>query len=142
MRNIFSIAIACLLTFSFCTAGVAKEEKRRKFKLPGHSVTVAYGLQTVSVRAGCFSPRLRAILAHIAVRTGHRPLVTSGHRPRSGRARSQHRYCKAADIRVPGVSERTILAAARTAPGIGGIGRYCNGIIHVDIGPKRLWVDC
>ena len=35
-----------------------------------------------------------------------------------------------------------IVAAARTAPGIGGIGRYCNGIVHVDIGPKRTWTYC
>jgi uncharacterized protein YcbK (DUF882 family) len=43
---------------------------------------------------------------------------------------------------VPGVSESTIIAAAKTAPGIGGIGRYCNGIVHVDIGPRRQWTYC
>ena len=64
----------------------------------------------------------------------------SVHRPRSGR--SQHSRCYAADIRVPGVSESRILAAARSAPGIGGIGRYCNGIVHVDVGPKRTWAHC
>lgn len=142
MRNVFSIALACLLTLSFCVTGEAKDGKRRKVKLPSHSVTLAYSLQTVSVRASCFSPRLRGILAHIAAKTGHRPLVTSGHRPHASRRGSLHRNCQAADIRVPGVSESRILVAARTAPGIGGIGRYCNGIVHVDTGPRRQWAHC
>ncbi|MDQ0319808.1 hypothetical protein QO002_001946 [Pararhizobium capsulatum DSM 1112] len=142
MRNVFSIALTCLLTLSFFTSCEAKEEKRRKVKIPNHSISIAYAVQTVSVRTGCFSQRLQGILAHIAARTGRRPLVTSGHRPRSGRSGSLHRTCQAADIRVPGVSESSIIAAALSAPGIGGVGRYCNGIIHVDIGPRRNWTYC
>jgi uncharacterized protein YcbK (DUF882 family) len=105
-----------------------------------HDTTVAYTLQRVSVRASCFPDELKGILAHIAKKTGKKPIVTSGHRPRSGK--SQHSHCYAADIRVPGVSEKKIVAAAASAPGIGGIGRYCNGIVHVDIGPKRRWTYC
>ncbi|CAN7261143.1 DUF882 domain-containing protein [Pararhizobium sp. LjRoot255] len=142
MRNVFSIALACLLVLSFFTSGEARDGKRRKVKLPGHSMTAAYAVQTASVMTNCFSPRLRSILAHIAASTGRRPLVTSGHRPRAHRVGSLHRLCQAADIRVPGVPESRILAAARTAPGIGGIGRYCNGIVHVDTGPRRQWVHC
>ncbi len=141
MRHVFSIALTCLLTLSFFTPGEA-QERRRKASLPNHSISLAYATQTVSVRAGCFSPRLRAILTHIAARTGQRPVVTSGHRPQASRHGSLHRSCQAADIRVPGVSERTILAAARSAPGIGGIGRYCNGIVHVDTGARRNWAYC
>lgn len=106
-----------------------------------HKETLAYSLQTVSVKANCFPPQLRGILSYIAAKTGRRPIVTSGFRAR-GRAHSQHRHCAAADIRVPGVSDRTIVAIAASAPGIGGIGRYCNGIVHVDIGPKRKWTYC
>lgn len=142
MRNILCVLLACLVTLSALTTAEAKDRFQRKVKLPVHTRTTAYSVQTASVTTGCFSPQLQGILAHIAAKTGRRPLVTSGYRPRSHRAKSQHRHCKAADIRVPGVSEKTILAAARSAPGIGGIGRYCNGIIHVDIGPKRHWVDC
>ena len=80
-------------------------------------------------------------LSHIAKQTGRRPLVTSGHRS-TGRRGSYHRKCMAADIRVPGVSVSRIVAAAKTAPGIGGIGTYCNGIVHVDVGPKRRWHYC
>lgn len=141
MRPIFSIALTCLLTLSFFTSGEARE-RRRKARLPTHDISLAYATQTVSVRTGCFSPRLQSILAHIAARTGHRPLVTSGHRPQASRRGSLHRTCQAADIRVPGVSERSIIAAALSAPGIGGVGRYCNGIIHVDTGSRRNWAYC
>jgi uncharacterized protein YcbK (DUF882 family) len=92
------------------------------------------------VQVGCFPTKLQIILAHIAKETGKKPVVTSGHRPRSGK--SQHSHCYAADIRVPGVAERRILKAALSAPGIGGVGRYCNGIVHVDIGPRRNWAHC
>jgi uncharacterized protein YcbK (DUF882 family) len=142
MRNLFWIALACLLTVSNFATADAKDGRARKVKLPAYSRSAAYTIQTVSVRTGCFSPRLEGILAHIAVKTGQRPLVTSGHRPRAHRRGSLHRLCQAADIRVPGVSESRIIAAARSAPGIGGIGRYCNGIIHVDTGPRRQWVHC
>jgi uncharacterized protein YcbK (DUF882 family) len=141
MRIFFRVALACLLAFSLNVNAEAagKNDKRRgtSFK---HDYSAFYTVQRVSVRTGCFPEKLEAILAHIAKQTGHKPMVTSGHRPRSGT--SQHSRCYAADIRVPGVSEKRILAAARTAPGIGGIGRYCNGIVHVDIGPSRTWAYC
>lgn len=141
MRSVFSIALACLLVLSFSILAEAKE-KPRKAKLPSHDITLGYAVQTVSVKTGCFSPQLEAILTHIAAKTGQRPLVTSGHRPRSGRRGSLHRSCQAADIRVPGTSERSIIAAALSAPGIGGVGRYCNGIVHVDTGARRNWTYC
>jgi len=142
MRKIVSIALSCLMAISTFAAAEAGDGRQRKAKLPTYHRTTAYAVQTVSVRTGCFSPQLEGILAHIAMKTGRRPLVTSGHRPRAHRTGSLHRHCQAADIRVPGVPESKIIAAARTAPGIGGIGRYCNGIVHVDIGPRRQWVYC
>ncbi len=105
-----------------------------------HDYSAFYTVQRISVKTKCFPERLGAILAHIAKETGRKPMVTSGHRPHSGG--SQHSNCYAADIRVPGVSEKTVLAAAADAPGIGGIGRYCNGIVHVDVGPRRDWSHC
>jgi uncharacterized protein YcbK (DUF882 family) len=141
MRIFFRVALACLMAISLNANAEAagKGEKRRgtTFK---HDYSAFYTVQRVSVRTGCFPEKLGAILAHIAKETGKKPMVTSGHRPRAGK--SQHSRCYAADIRIPGVSEKRILAAARTAPGIGGIGRYCNGIVHVDIGPSRTWAHC
>ncbi|WP_275787986.1 YcbK family protein [Pararhizobium gei] len=142
MRKIFPFLLAAALALSSAAAAGAADGTARKVKLKEHQMTAAYSVQTGSVKTGCFSTQLHGILAHIARQTGHRPVVTSGHRPHANRSKSQHRHCRAADIRVSGVSERKVLAAARTAPGIGGIGRYCNGIIHVDIGPKRHWTHC
>ncbi|MBB4483188.1 YcbK family protein [Rhizobium etli] len=142
MQNLVSLAMAGLFALQSATVAVGQDFKRHALHLPKHEARLAYAVQTVSVRAGCFPTRLRAILSHIAAKTGRRPIVTSGHRPHPRRHGSLHGKCLAADIRVPGISERTIIAAARSAPGIGGIGTYCNGIVHVDVGPQRRWVDC
>lgn len=142
MRKTICMALACLFTLSATATGIAAEKKVFKKKLKWHEVTAAYSVQTASVRTGCFSPELQGILSHIAKKTGQKPLVTSGYRPRAHRSKSMHRMCEAADIRMPGISEKKILAAAKSAPGIGGVGRYCNGIVHVDTGPKRTWVYC
>ncbi|AXV17167.1 peptidase M15 [Neorhizobium sp. SOG26] len=140
MRNFYRVALACLLTVSSALHAAAADDQKRRGTSFKHKYSAYYTVQRVSVKTACFPEKLGAILAHIAKRTGKKPVVTSGHRPRSGT--SQHSSCYAADIRVPGVSEKTILAAAANAPGIGGIGRYCNGIVHVDIGPKRTWAHC
>jgi hypothetical protein len=147
MRSFFRVALACIatasLTFSAplsAFAGEAVTSKKVKTSSFSHDYSAYYTVQRVSVQTDCFPDRLEAILKHIAIDTGHKPVVTSGHRPHSGH--SQHNRCFAADIRVPGVSDAKIIAAAETAPGIGGIGQYCNGIIHVDVGPKRTWNYC
>jgi len=140
MRIVLRVALASLLAFSLSGVAEAESNQKRRGNIFKHDYSAAYTVQRVSVRTGCFPTKLKAILAHIAVQTGRKPMVTSGHRPRSGR--SQHSHCYAADIRVPGVPEKRILAAAASAPGVGGIGRYCNGIVHVDIGPKRRWAHC
>jgi uncharacterized protein YcbK (DUF882 family) len=141
MRIFFRVALACLLPVGLnVNAEAAGKNDKRRGTVIQHDYSAFYTVQRVSVRTGCFPEKLEAILAHIAQETGHKPMVTSGHRPRSGA--SQHSRCYAADIRVPGVSEKRILQAAASAPGIGGIGRYCNGIVHVDIGPKRHWAYC
>lgn len=144
MRILFRVALACMMTVSVALSAVSADAADKGGKRRGtsfkHDYSAAYTVQRVSVRTGCFPDKLEAILAHIRNKTGHKPMVTSGHRPHSGT--SQHSRCYAADIRVPGVSEKAILAAAASAPGIGGIGRYCNGIVHVDIGPSRRWAYC
>jgi uncharacterized protein YcbK (DUF882 family) len=140
MRIFFRVALACLLAATLALPTQAAEGEKRRSTSFKHDYSAFYTVQRISVRTSCFPEKLGAILAHIAKETGHKPMVTSGHHPHSGG--SQHSHCYAADIRVPGVSDRTVLAAAASAPGIGGIGQYCNGIIHVDVGPKRTWNYC
>jgi hypothetical protein len=143
MRKACSTAFASLFALSSMLTGEAEAQSKKKTYHFSEKprVVLAYAMQTPRVRASCFPARLSAILAHIAARTGRRPLVTSGGRHK-GRRGSMHRTCRAADIRVPGVSVSKIVAAARSAPGIGGIGTYCNGIVHVDVGPRRRWHHC
>jgi hypothetical protein len=137
------MALASLFALSSVLMQDANAGSERKtHRYPERArIILAYAPQTSRVRSSCFPARLRAILAHIARSTGHRPIITSGHR-HGGRRHSYHHNCMAADIRVPGVSYRRIVAAARSAPGLGGLGTYCSGIVHVDIGPRRRWYHC
>lgn len=143
MRKNGSILLACVvaLTSLFASETMAGRSHKHVSKTDKGNVAKIYTVQTTRVRHRCFPGRLRAVLSHIARQVGRRPLVTSGHRS-GGRRGSYHRKCLAADIRVPGVSVKRIVAAARSAPAIGGIGTYCNGIVHVDVGPKRRWHHC
>lgn len=103
-----------------------------------HKLEVAYHRQTGGVSTNCFPPALVAILKQLGSEFGRTPTVTSGFRPKAGT--SQHAKCKAADIRIPGVSPAKVAAAARRIKGIGGVGTYCHtDIVHVDIGPRRDW---
>lgn len=142
MRKIACAALAAV-TLSGCVSAETKSVMTSALEFPagGASRTYFYKTQTEAVADDCLPPRLLKILAHIRERTGVRPVLTSGHRSQ-GRRGSMHRRCLAADIRVPGVKDSAVIAAARSAPGIGGVGRYCNGIVHVDVGPRREWAHC
>ncbi|WP_439625633.1 YcbK family protein [Shinella sp.] len=143
MQKNGSILLACVvaLTSIFATETLASRIHKHVLRNDKGSVAKIYTVQTTRVRHRCFPGKLRAVLSHIARQVGRRPLVTSGHRS-NGRRGSYHRKCLAADIRIPGVSVKRIIAAARSAPAIGGIGTYCNGIVHVDVGPRRSWHHC
>ena len=143
MRKNGSILLACVvaLTSLFTTETMAGRSHKHVSRTDKGNVAKIYTVQTTRVRHRCFPGKLRAVLSHIARQVGRRPLVTSGHRS-NGRRGSYHRKCLAADIRIPGISVKRIVAAARSAPAIGGIGTYCNGIVHVDVGPRRTWNYC
>ncbi|ANH02605.1 DUF882 domain-containing protein [Shinella sp. HZN7] len=142
MRKSCSTLLACMMALtSFLASEAMANGKHKHAARAERGAAKIYTVQTPRVRHRCFPGKLRAILFHIARQVGRRPLVTSGHRS-AGRKGSLHRKCLAADIRVPGVSVKRIVAAARSAPAIGGVGTYCNGIVHVDVGPKRSWRHC
>ena len=139
MRKNGSILLACVVALTSLFASETEAGRSHKHRSDKATVTKVYAIQTPRVRHRCFPGKLRAVLAHIASRVGRRPLVTSGHRS-GGRRGSYHRKCLAADIRVPGVSVKRIVAAARSAPAIGGVGTYCHTeSVHIDIGPERDW---
>lgn len=102
--------------------------------------------QTESVDVACLKPSLVRVLKTIEQRFGKKIIVTSGYRSRSynmrvrGAKNSQHMYCAAADIQVPGVGKLELANFARSMPGRGGVGTYCHtNSVHVDVGPERDW---
>jgi hypothetical protein len=76
----------------------------------------------------------------VEVLSGYRSLSYNrgiyGHRCRGGTCRgdrSQHILCKAADFRIAGVSAAKLYSWALQQPELGGVGRYRNDFIHVDV---------
>lgn len=102
--------------------------------------------QTESVDVGCLKPSLVRILKAAEQHYGKKMIVTSGYRnpERNRRARgaknSQHMYCAAADIQIPGVGKWELATYLRAMPGRGGVGTYCHtNSVHIDVGPERDW---
>lgn len=80
----------------------------------------------------CFDSNLRSALETIGRHFNTEVEVTSGYRI-NGRRRSMHRFCRAADIRIPGVAPSTLARFARSLPGVNGVGTYRRkSIIHID----------
>lgn len=91
-----------------------------------------------NVNTDCFPATLRNALDQLATHFKSEVLVTSGKRER-GRRGSMHRSCKAADIRVVGVSPGEVARVARTIPGINGVGTYRRvAVTHVDVRAERF----
>ncbi|MFC4625976.1 D-Ala-D-Ala carboxypeptidase family metallohydrolase [Daeguia caeni] len=99
-----------------------------------------------TVDVACLKPKLVAMLKQME-RHFRRPVfITSGYRSPAynrkvnGARRSLHMICAAADIQIDGVSKWEIARYARSMPGRGGVGTYCNTTaVHIDIGPERDW---
>ena len=86
----------------------------------------------------CFPADLRRALNTISEHFNSEVLVTSGART-NGRRRSMHRSCRAADIRIVGVSPGTVARYASTVPGINGVGTYRRvAVTHVDIRENKM----
>jgi uncharacterized protein YcbK (DUF882 family) len=101
--------------------------------------------QRESVDTACLKPKLVRMLKQVERHFGKRLVVTSGYRSPSynkrvrGAAKSQHMYCAAVDVQMPGVNKWELAKYVRAMPGRGGVGTYCHQSIHVDIGPERDW---
>jgi rare lipoprotein A len=99
-----------------------------------------------------FPEPLRAVLRRAAWEFDSAVEVISGYRSlaynravygdrRKGKGRyvgdaSQHIRCRAADIRIAGVSTARLHAWALHQPELGGVGRYASNFIHIDIRPR------
>ena len=101
--------------------------------------------QRESVDTACLKPKLVRMLKQVERHFGKRLVITSGYRSPAynkkvrGAEKSQHMYCAAVDVQLPGVSKWELAKYVRAMPGRGGVGTYCHGSIHVDVGPERDW---
>jgi uncharacterized protein YcbK (DUF882 family) len=102
--------------------------------------------QRESVDVACLKPALVRVLKTVERHYGKKMVVTSGYRSPTynrkvnGAKKSQHMYCAAADVQVPGVSKWELAKYVRSMPGRGGVGTYCHTeSVHIDIGPERDW---
>jgi hypothetical protein len=90
------------------------------------------------VETNCFPETLRRALDQLARHFDSEVLVTSGRRER-GRRGSLHRACKAADVRIVGVSPGEVARVAKTIPGINGVGTYRRvAVTHIDVRAERF----
>lgn len=101
--------------------------------------------QRETVDTACLKPKLVRMLKQVERHFGKRLIVTSGYRSPAynrkvrGAEKSQHMYCAAADVQLPGVSKWELAKYVRAMRGRGGVGTYCHQSIHIDIGPERDW---
>jgi uncharacterized protein YcbK (DUF882 family) len=101
--------------------------------------------QRESVDTACLKPKLVRMLKQVERHFGKRLVVTSGYRSPSynkkvrGAERSQHMYCAAVDVQLPGVNKWELARYVRAMPGRGGVGTYCHQSVHIDVGPERDW---
>lgn len=112
---------------------------------PRRRKTPSYGGKITGRFSSCFPSSLRRILRNVANRFGSVHINSGyrspGHNRRVGGARnSQHVACRAADIKVWGVSKYALARFLRRQPGRGSVGTYgCKSHVHVDVGPYRNW---
>ena len=125
--------------------GFAHADIKPKYSLARAIEGVApYGAESKS-RDG-LDRRLVRLLSLIEGHVGRPIVISSGcrssraNRRAGGARRSYHIRCMAADIKLAGISEGTLLRFVSRLPGRGGVGTYCrNSIVHVDVGPRRDW---
>ena len=83
----------------------------------------------------CLPPRMREILKAISTEYGRVSVVstTTVNTGNHNKAREKlHHDCLAVDFRVDNADPKVVLAFLRLQPGMGGLGHYKNGVIHMD----------
>jgi zinc D-Ala-D-Ala carboxypeptidase len=97
-------------------------------------------LASWDVDNSCMSPKLKAMLGSFERKFGRKVVLTSGYRDpirnilAGGEDASYHTKCMAADIYIPGVDKRQIIAFAMKNPQVGGLGCYPGrNYIHLDV---------
>lgn len=116
--------------------------------LPREVVQAANGLLLAhaEINVSCVKPRLLGMIRDAERHFSHQVIITSGYRSPShnrlvrGALHSQHLYCNALDLYMPGVARDELARYFYSHPSRGGLGLYCHTkSIHVDTGRRREW---
>jgi len=103
--------------------------------------TEAIPLAPLAGKTNGLHPKLVKRLKTMAAHFGKTVVVTSGCRNRKnnhGAKNSYHLKCMAADVKLAGISQKTVVNYWQTNGG-GGTGTYGCSNPHVDVGPTRHW---
>lgn len=116
--------------------------------IPRQTVQAANGLLLAhsAINVSCVKQDLLNIVRRAESHFGRKVVVTSGYRSPShnrrvrGAIHSQHLYCNALDLYMPGVARDDLARYLFAQPDRGGIGLYCHTrSIHIDTGKRRQW---
>ncbi len=116
--------------------------------LPREVVQAANGLLLAhsAINVSCIKPRLLGMIRDAERHFSHKAVITSGYRSPShnrlvrGALHSQHLYCNAVDLYMPGIARDDLARYFYSHPSRGGLGLYCHTkSIHVDTGRRREW---
>lgn len=95
------------------------------------TIEALWAVQSYLRRDGVGSP--------IMVHSGYRTPQTNAQIEGAARL-SYHMWGKAVDFHVPGVPLDYLAGVCEACPASGGVGYYPDGWVHMDTGPKRIWV--
>ncbi|WP_026791142.1 YcbK family protein [Pleomorphomonas oryzae] len=116
--------------------------------LPREVVQAANGLLLAnsSINVSCVKPRLLGMVRDAERHFSRKVVITSGYRSPAhnrlvqGALHSQHLYCNAVDLYMPGIARDELARYFYDHPSRGGLGLYCHTkSIHVDTGRRREW---
>ncbi len=116
--------------------------------LPRDVVQAANGLLLAhsEINVSCVKPNLLGMIRDAERHFSRRVVITSGYRSPShnrmvrGALHSQHLYCNAVDLYMPGIARDDLARYFYGHPARGGLGLYCHTkSIHVDTGRRREW---
>jgi hypothetical protein len=116
--------------------------------LPRDVVQAANGLLLAhaAINVSCVKPGLLTMIRDAERHFSRKVVITSGYRSPShnrqvhGALHSQHLYCNALDLYMPGIARDELARYFYGHPSRGGLGLYCHTkSIHVDTGRRREW---
>jgi hypothetical protein len=116
--------------------------------IPRQTIQAANGLLLAhsAINVSCVKSNLLGLVRRAENHFGKKVVITSGYRSPAhnrrvrGATHSQHMYCNALDLYMPGVARDDLARFFFAQADRGGIGLYCHTrSIHVDTGKRRQW---